>query len=570
MNMKFNFRKYLPQLISNKRMEELLKDASHKAVNAFFEARRGFDDYPTPTSSSSGDDYYAKRQMMFLETFEKLGVNNKEVRDLMFKSLDTVPEVDINLGELWFIQDAIWSKYAQQDPLIVSMVDNYVDYIIGTGVIVSTPVDEVNKVLEQFRANNEMAKRERELIKSCFIDGEYFALLFEAPKGDIYLRKAHPKTITAIETNPNDIETVYSYKQEYATYDVEGNSNGNMNTRFIKDLNYQKAIDSGLWKERSQRELSTNAVCKMIKLNDSDKLRGLPPLLRVLKFTKLYENFIGDRMTLNHERAKVVWVKTINGRNEGKNDNGVAPRGGSMLVETNGITYRTEKPQLESSEAKEDALGLLYYIGSSVRFPIHILNQRTDQQVYASIKKADTPFAKMIESTQFFYAGELEQIYKYVVKKKIEAGILKKQYSYPIYSEDSVMMALQTISEGVERGDSREDIMFAAQEKLDEGMEKVTVNTEDIPISIDFQQYMLQDPKEMAEVLKIHKDMGIASMATLSTKAGYVWKREVARRLQERTMFPDPQLLTAEAKTQQMQNKDPKENKPKETKPKGE
>ena len=43
----------------------------------------------------------------------------------------------------------------------------------------------------------------------------------------------------------------------------------------------------------------------------------------------------------------------------------------------------------------------------------------------------------------------------------------------------------------------------------------------------------------MAEVLKIHKEIGLASLATLSAKAGYTWQKELSRIINERKTFQE-------------------------------
>ena len=95
---------------------------------------------------------FVKKQLVKDEKFSK---NFNDVNDIMLSSMDSVPEIDLTNSELWLIQDACWTKYAL-DPLINGIVDNYIDYVIGTGITVSTPVKEVNEVISEFRRINSM------------------------------------------------------------------------------------------------------------------------------------------------------------------------------------------------------------------------------------------------------------------------------------------------------------------------------------------------------------------------------------------------------------------------------
>lgn len=515
------------KLVNVERLETEILNRVDDALSAHVEARKGFDD---PLSFSDK----VSKENLFNAFFSKARIHNQDVKDILLGSLENVPDVDLSFEELWSMQDACWIKYST-DTIIQGVVDSYTDYIIGTGIVLDTPVQEVTDALNAFRKINKMNDKEKEIVKSAFLDGEYFFLLFFNSKGDIILRKAHPRTIEAIETAPGDLEVPYSYKQRYTIYDDQGNPTSSHRTRFIEDINYEDIQKLGFYNPgKHARETNKNIRCMHLKFNDADKMRGLPPLSRILKWVKIYENFIMDRMVLNHERSKVVWIKTFVQRTkDAMNKLFRAPEGGTMLIERDGIKYRAEKANLDSSEAKEDALGLLYYIGSGIRFPLHILNQRTDQQVYASIRKADMPFVKMIESSQTMYAQVFEEVYRFVLTKLVKAGKLKKTYSYDAYSEESLLLSVDRINRGILNDENAVDIKNAVDNILEVGKSKITVNTVEIPVSQDFQQLIWQDPKEMAEVLKIHTEMGITSLATASGKAGYTWKKEYPKIMAE-------------------------------------
>ncbi|MCR4284680.1 MAG: hypothetical protein NUV97_01385 [archaeon] len=463
-------------------------------------------------------------------------VSNPHIKEIINSSFDMFPNEEISDSELMLIQEACRTKY-NTDLIWQGAVDSFVDYVVGTGTKISSPVPEINYALNKFRKLNKFSLKERGIVKSSFLDGEYFAILFPDKEGYYILRKGHPKTIKEIETDPFDSEAVYGYHQEFYTLDVPGHPGGTLVDKWIHSLDYEKLIAQGRHKSLYESEYRKNSkvFCKMLKFNEPEKLRGLPPGRSILKGLKLYENFILDRMVLNHERAKVVWFKKILGRNDENYGTSprVAPRQGTMMVETENISYRTEKPNLESSEAKEDALNLLYYCGSGIRFPLHIFNQRTDHQNYASIRKADSPFSTMISGYQLYYALEFDEIYRAQVSNLVKNGTLKGKYSYPSYSEDSIMFAIYEAQELADKGASEKDILSAIKKTLNDGVEEVIKDTLEIPISQDFPQIIWQDPKEMAEVMKIHSEMGIVSKSTLAARAGYVWEKEFSKRLIE-------------------------------------
>jgi hypothetical protein len=471
----------------------------------------------------------------FLSAVNK--IKNPQLRDIINSSFDYFPEENMSFEELKLTQSAIRSKY-NTDPIWQGCVDSFGDYVIGSGVTVSTPVTEINFVLTDFRKRNKFGIRERNMVKDLFMDGEYFFLLFEDNLGNIFVRKGDPKGVVEIETDPFDIEAKFSYKREIGEIGENGQLIGTLKTQRILDINYKKYQNTQLGYKQSkflnEQGFKSNVVCKHIKLSEEDQLRGRPPARGILKFLKIYENFILDRMVLNHERSKVVWIKEIRGRNvEDLNKPTLAPKGGIMLIESESVKYRTESSKLEATEAKEDALHVLYYIGSGIRYPLHVLNQRTDQQVYSSIRKADTPFSTMISGFQTFLSYEMEEIYRYQILKKVESKELKPKYKFPSYSEDSILNAAIKEEEMRMNGATKKQIFNELEKVLKEGLTEIEKPTEEIPINQEFPQIVLQDPKENAEVLEIHDKMGIASKLTLSSKAGYDGKKELARRIQE-------------------------------------
>ena len=523
------------RILKEEEIQKMIENAANDANGILLEKLRGFDEFHSYFNAVNGD-FTDKESIFNASLFKDKKKLSPEIKNILLSSFDSPFSADLGFDELNLIQNAIWNKYVT-DPLIQGSVENFVDYVIGSGVSVSTPVEEVNLVFREFEKHNKWFLRQREIVKNSFIDGEHFTLLFNNNQGDVFVRKCHPAAIESMETAENDYEVLFDIYRRLAKFDSFGNVLYSDIKQYIKTLDYDMYQNMGIGynKSKFENQFLKNCVVDHMKFNDSDKLRGLPPLKRILKWSKLYENFIMDRMVLNHERAKVVWIKTYTQRSrEALLDKPYkSPSQGTMLIEKDGITYRTEKPNLDSSEAKEDGLGLLYYIATSVRFPLHILNQRTDQQVYASIKKADTPFQKMIESSQYYYSYYFERIYRYLIKQKVARNKLKKEYDYPSYSEEALLTAVKQINEGILDGKPVEDIKNAAQKTLEDGKELIKTKTVDIPISQDFQQMLLQDPKEMADVLKIHNEIGIASKATLSAKAGYLWKREFPKIMQE-------------------------------------
>ena len=332
-----------------------------------------------------GDPFYAKfperdsdYRFQFLET-QYLNKKSKLFKDkkLRYELVKTIEatgwaptgfeDAAFRIGssdELSAIQDACFKKYIL-DPLGKSIVMNMQYFTVGRGVKVNSVADDLDKWIKKFRTINRMGDREKKMVRSLYTEGEYF-LAYIKDKENVYLRKVSPSRIENIKTKEDDVERIMSYtvakmdhSDRYSVKDVRSELYGEDVSLNSMDPKASKYI-------------------QFIKYGEEEYVRGQPPMYSVLRYLRHYEDWIVDRMRLNHERAKVVWIRTRTGTETVKPDSPfVAPKGGIMLEETANMKYRVESAKLDSDDAKEDGLAILYSIGAGVQMPLHILTQIT-------------------------------------------------------------------------------------------------------------------------------------------------------------------------------------------------
>lgn len=447
-------------------------------------------------------------------------------------------------SELHQMQDAVLYKYFN-DPHCRSIIENWTHYTIGGGVKIEVENKKVENVLNQFRYKNQMVKREKDFVRMCFVEGELFIAYYVNPiSGEVKVRRIRPQEIKDVESHPGDIETKLAYHWDY-DYTPTGTKQSYNKDIWVKDIAYDDLANSPFGQARgykSKYDLAEMPCVQFIKFGIDTEIRGRVPLQPVMRHLKYYEDWLMDRIRLNHERSKVVWVKEISGRMpETTERQRRAPAGGVMLVETENVKYRIEKPQINADDAKEDGLGILYTIGAGTSLPIHILNQRADQNVYASIRKADTPFSQYIRGKQEFFGEAFENMYREVLKQAVKAGQLPKTVRVPEYAQESLISVMQDINHMVIEGKDLDYVKEQAQKML--GGKKVAmkpVPTTDIPMSLEFPEIIKEDMEAQAKVMQIHKTLGIVSSATLAKRAGYNWKHEMQAMMAE-APAEDPQ-----------------------------
>jgi hypothetical protein len=484
-----------------------------------------------------------------------------------YNSLTTQSSDGQESGERESMQAAAFNKYFS-DPHCKSIIDNWVYYTVGGGLKVAAENKKVMTVINDFRRKNQMLKREKEFIKMAYLEGELFiAYYIDKSTGQVQIRRIRPFEIKGIETHPGDIETKFAYHWEYE-YSPAGTEQTYKKDIWIPDTGYAdyQQLSNAF---KSAKPLQLSPTIQHIKFGIDTEIRGRVPLQPILKYLKYYDDWLMDRIRLNHERAKVVWIKEVRGRmSETTLRERRAPRGGIMMIETDNVKYRIEKAQINADDAKEDGLAILYAIGAGTNLPIHILNQRSDQAVYASIRKADTPFSQFIRGQQEFLEESFDIMYRQVIKSAVEAGTLPKRVRVPEYTQEAMDEVLGKINQMAIDGVEDKAIKEEAEKMLRPALTYRPIATVDIPITIEFPEVIREDLEAQAKVFKIHKEIGIVSSATLSAKAGYNWRQELVNMINEKELIPEPTgAETKKPETKKPETKKPETKKPETKKP---
>ncbi len=535
----------------NKLKKDMQEDASRKIQQTLIEEREFFKREEKEDISVGRDySYLYETDADFMQKI--ISLDNKQLdallekreiqnKDSVKKWINRIKEgdtgwtvlgmgtiLDINryqsLNDLWDLQDAAYNK-TRTDPIARSAVNNLQFFTIGKGIKFEAADQKVQDVLRNFWTLNNMDIKQKEMVRSTFIEGEYFILYFiNKTTGRVKVRRIRPKEIHSIETHPDDIETILAYKRVRAGLDE----------MHYADVDYfvQKEED-GIDVEISKvdKNLEDDKLIQFIKYSWSpDEVRGRVPMDCVMKTLKYYQDWLLDRVRLNHERSKVVWIKKIRGRGtETTVERTRTPKGGVMLRETDRVSYRIESAQIRADDVEKDGLSILYSIGSGFGMPIHVLNQRASEEVYASIKKADTPFSQSITDNQDFWSANFDKMFRVVIRSAREAGTLPEKIKVPKFKQDKVIEAMHRINEMVIDEKDVEEIVKETKPILEGKQTQISIPVEEVPINKIFPEAVKENLLEQAKVLQIHSALEIASNQTIAEKAGYSWKEELFR-----------------------------------------
>jgi len=456
-------------------------------------------------------------------------------------------------SQLFLIQDAAYIK-AHTDPLGKSIIKNFVNFTIGRGADIDCIIPDIELVMKTFRSQNRMDRREKEMVKHTFINGEFFNCIRVGKKGNCRIYGIPPQDIVDFDYSEDDYENILSFKK----IDGGGWAIGDTGSfQFPTGKEVDEWIPSVHYDELTNGDFAITAKHKGINVKDKymhyikygnyDEVRGRSSYQPILKSLRFAEDYTIDRMRLNHERSKVVMIKTVTGGTSTQDNPQVAPRGGIILVATNNIKYEFLDSHINAQDSKDDGMWILYNIGAGIVMPVHILQQRADQAVYASLKKMDSPFSQNVISWQDFFEESWKDLDKFVIQQKVKAGELAKEYRVPAY----VGLASGRSFEGVEffseinsrllemviDGQPEKKIVKEILKQIKKAKMNKTLKmaAEDVPITRTFPDTIREEPLDVAKVLFLHRKMNLVSIATASKRAGYDFRTELEKIMAEKT-----------------------------------
>lgn len=412
-------------------------------------------------------------------------------------------------------------RAAKTDPHAISIVNAVKNYVIGSGVTINCSIQPMEDLLKDFWRRSSMERRSREAAARKFYFGEHEFFYFLGNKGEVTVRdRTKPYDIGKVMTHPDDAETRLIYERKLDNEEVEN----------FADINYFSRLKADPWMKKASidhRRLPKNILVQMCKYGDTSSVRGESQLYPVLRFLKFYYDFIVDRIVLNHERSKVVWIRTVKGSGTDFTRAQRAPQGGVVYTETDRLTWRTESANIGADDCTADGRLIRLAIAAGVGMPEHVIFQDPSNNVYASLRKQDTPYAQMIISHQQEWKLDYEEMFRTVFREAVTGGLLNPKTDIATYTLEGADRIYWEILPMVSQGASDIEIRSALEAVSSELPKKtITVETELVPVAIDFPSIVQEDPVVLAQTAEVKLRARLASRTTLAAELGYNLKQE--------------------------------------------
>ncbi len=433
-------------------------------------------------------------------------------------------------------------EFDRWDPHAHGILGTLVNYIMGRGLTLQPKADDpmIWWIWRDFFTDerNKMALKQFEIVRRTFRDGEVFMHLISKDDtgratGKTTIRFIDPLLVRAPMTGKDDLQPPNESIRNGVVTDPEDVEN-------VMHYTVLHHIDRTKFDKIPADEIVH------IKLNaDSDQKRGEPGMQTLLQYFRHYEQWLENRIILNKVRAAIVLIKKVEGtptevstmartipvarRNTANETKLKNIRGGTMITEGPGVTYRFESPNINAADVKEDGRNVKLAMAAGVNIPEYLLGDASNAN-YASTMIAESPFVKMIQFYQFFFEFHFQRIYKKVIQNAVKAGLADEPNDDEFLAK---LKQIRTLAEAApaDSADKLSPRETALKELMPNG--KMEMPTEIFyGCDMSWPEIIHRDIKEQADALAVVRQAGWISDATACASLGYDYNEEVRKQRQ--------------------------------------
>lgn len=232
-----------------------------------------------------------------------------------------------------------------RNPIGKRIVRIIAQFVLSRGVKGASTDEDLNTAWQQFARQNGMKLRLKGIVRELVMFGEVFLRYFRTPQG-LAIRSLDPSTIWDIVTNPDDIEDVHYYHQQYVV--------ANQMPMSIRPGQLAPVTSTLVIRQIPAADVDH------FKINStSSEKRGRSELYAILSWLLRFKEFANDRVVLNKMRAMFALDVSVEG---GPTELATAeaqfarPLGpGAVLIHNKAVEVEFKNANNNANEAKTDA-----------------------------------------------------------------------------------------------------------------------------------------------------------------------------------------------------------------------
>ena len=292
-------------------------------------------------------------------------------------------------------EDAL--KAWRTNPLAFRIVSLTTDYVVGSGIQISSPVAYVDRFVSAFWSHrqNRMGMRIYSWCDELTRIGELFVVLFTNPAdGMSYVRTVPAVKIDRIETDPDDLERELRYHE----------------------LRHDDPIEGKWWAgwERGKDDLEAPVVLHYAVNRAVGCVRGQGDLVPILPWLRRYREWLEDRVRVNRYKNAFLWHVKLEGAGPGDVESkqgqySKPPSPGSVIVTDETEEWTAVQPRIQAEDVKDDGKALRLMIAAGAGVPLHYLAEG-ETATRTTAREMVGPTVRHYEHRQRFFCDLLVDV----------------------------------------------------------------------------------------------------------------------------------------------------------------
>jgi hypothetical protein len=331
-------------------------------------------------------------------------------------------------------EDAL--KAWRTNPLAFRVVSLTTDYVVGSGIQVSSPVAYVDRFVSEFwqHRQNRMGMRIYSWCDELARAGELFVVLFTNPAdGMSYVRTIPAVKVDRIEVDDEDLERELKYHE----------------------LRNDDVIQGKWWAgwEMAKDNLETPVMLHYAVNRAVGCVRGQGDLVPILPWLRRYREWLEDRVRVNRYKNAFLWHVKLEGAGPGdieakQGQYSKPPSPGSVIVTDETEEWSPVQPKIQAEDVKDDGKALRLMVAAGAGVPLHYLAEG-ETATRTTAREMVGPTVRHYEHRQRFFCELLVDVIEKAAYRARVAGRLSRprgglQLSYVVADlreEDNLKVA---------------------------------------------------------------------------------------------------------------------------------
>ena len=322
---------------------------------------------------------------------------------------------------------------ATRNPLGVRIVNIIPQFVLGRGVVGTIKNAAHQKAWDEFYKLNKMRWRVRQVLKELLIYGEVFNRYFKRPEG-LIVRQVDPSTIWDVVTDPEDIEKVHFYHQQYSILNVSP-------VPQAAKYNPSRLVI---------RQIPADQIDHFRINTTTSEKRGRSQLYSILAHLLRFKEFVNDRVLLNKMRAMFALDVSVKGAAAdvaAVQEQFNRPIGaGAVLVHNDAAEVEFKNANNNANEAKTDAEMILKVIAVGAGVSEQFLGVSGASTRAGALIQTE-PDVKNFETYQEMVEDMLMAVYERVkVAKKLGDARALMEFTFPALAQEDRSAKLKDVA----------------------------------------------------------------------------------------------------------------------------